>query len=143
MKRDIISTLKKIPLLLCTFAVLSAPGCAVFHVYQTGGPEGREAGNQPATEWQSKNLNSFGWNLRTQDYVAEKCTLSNGTRLGIEELKVETNAGNTLASVATLGFWTRLKVSYRCAKPKPITGTLAPSNSTTPAPTNQPAVEAN
>lgn len=100
---------------------LMSSGCATYHVYQIGGEGGRERGNTPGTEWKGKTLNSFAWGLVRQDLPVDNCQMVNGERFNIEEVKVESKAIHTIASIVTLGFWMPLEVSYRCAKPKPIT----------------------
>lgn len=99
-------------------------GCATYHVYQVGGPGGLEQGNQPMTEWESRNLNSFFWGLIRQDLPVENCALGDGTRTGIEEVKIEYQIQHTLASIVTLGIWRPMKVSWRCAKPQAAGGVL-------------------
>ena len=103
---------------------MSTSGCYTYHVYQAGGPEGREQGNQPSTEWESETLHALFWGAVRQDLPVENCRLGDGTHLGIEEVKIETNFGYVLASVLTLGIWVPLQVSWRCAKPRVPTGTL-------------------
>lgn len=100
--------------LACT---LPATGCYTYHVYQTGGPGGRELGNQPGTEWKHQTLHAFAWGLVRQDLPVDNCQLVNGQRTGIEEIKVETNLGYVLISGITFGLWVPLEVSWRCAKP--------------------------
>ena len=104
-------------------AVLASSGCA-YHVYQVGGTRQREQGNQPSTEWKKKRLNSFFWGGVRQDLAVDDCQSADGTRFGIEEVKVETGFTYVLASSLTLGFWIPLKVGYRCAKPPVTTGRL-------------------
>ena len=103
---------------------LSGSACYTYHVYQVGGPGGRELGNQPSTEWQGKTLHAFGWGLVRQDLPVDNCQLASGQRFGIEEVKVGTNIGYLLASAITLGLWVPLEVSWRCAKPAAPTGLL-------------------
>src|SRR5206468_10062337 len=79
--------------LLCS---LSTTGCYTYHAYQTGGTQGREQGNQPATESTHTTRNALAWGLVRQDIVVTNCCLGNGQRLGIEEVKVETNFGYIL-----------------------------------------------
>ena len=98
--------------------ILSNYSCSTVHVYQAGGPQGREAGNQPATEWKSKPINTFLWGAIRQDVRVENCVLGDGSRLNIEEMKVEKNFGRMVATVLTLGIWEPVKISWRCAKPK-------------------------
>jgi len=99
---------------------LSLNGCATIHVYQAGGPGGRHQGNQPATEWESKRTNTFLWGAIRQDVIIENCVLGDGSRLHIEEIKIEKKFGFILANVLTLGIWEPSKISWRCAKPKQI-----------------------
>lgn len=114
---------KKIAILtiVASLSMLSS-GCATYHVYQIGGE--REIGNTPGTEWKGKTLNSFAWGLVRQDLPVDNCQLVNGERFNIEEVKIESKFPHTLASIVTLGFWMPLEVTYRCAKPEPITGVL-------------------
>ena len=103
---------------------LSTSGCYTYHVYQIGGTEGRELGNQPGTEWRHKTLHAFAWGAVRQDLPVDNCRLANGQRLGIDEVKVDTNVAYLLASTVTLGIWVPLKVSWRCAKPPVPTGVI-------------------
>ena len=93
-------------------------GCTTIHAYQTGGPNGRELGNQPGTEWKTQKSNTFLWGAIRQDVKIENCSLGDGTRINIEEFKMEKNFGSIVATVLTLGIWEPVKVSWRCAKPK-------------------------
>jgi hypothetical protein len=109
---------RKAPLLFILTAILfTLSNCAVTHVYQAGGPGGREMGNQPGTEWESDRSQVFLWGAIRDDVRIENCTLGDGTRLNIEEVKVEKNLGYQLAAILTLGIWQPAKVSWRCAKP--------------------------
>jgi hypothetical protein len=108
-------------LLLCA---LAAAGCNRYHVYQVGGTRQREQGNQPSTEWKHKTLHSFLWGFIRQDLPVADCQMVDGSRFGIEEIKVETNFGGILASTVSLGIWSPVKVSWRCARPPVVGGTL-------------------
>lgn len=99
-------------------------GCYTYHVHQAGGPEGRELGNQPSTEWQGRTLHAFAWGAVRQDLPVENCRLGSGQHLGIEEVRIDTNLAYLAASVATLGLWVPLRVSWRCARPPVPGGTL-------------------
>ena len=99
-------------------------GRSTLHVFLVGGRAGRERGNQPMTEWQSKTLQSLFWGIIRQDLPVENCRLKDGTRTGIEEIKIDRTLGHRLALVLTLGFWAPLKISWRCAKPPGPRGTL-------------------
>lgn len=110
---------KKALLAIMLFALaLTDYSCSTIHVYQAGGRQGREAGNQPATEWESKPSNTFFWGAVRQDVRIENCVLGDGSRLNIEEIKVEKNLGRIIATVLTFGIWEPVKISWRCAKPK-------------------------
>jgi len=99
--------------------------CYTYHAYQIGGPEGRELGNQPATEWKDKTLHAFAWGLVRQDLPVDQCRqLSPDGKGGFEEVRIQTNALYLVVSIATLGIWVPLKVGYRCAKPASPGGVL-------------------
>lgn len=123
---------RPVPATPCTLAALvfilasavPTSGCYTYHVYQVGGAAGRELGNQPGTEWRNETLHAFAWGAVRQDLPVDNCQLGDGQRFGIEEVKVDTNLGYLLVSVATLGIWVPLEVSWRCAKPPGPTGTL-------------------
>lgn len=106
-----------IAIILMAFAFTN-DSCSTVHVYQVGGPQGREAGNQPGTEWESKPSNTFLWGGIRQDVRIENCVLGDGSRLNIEEIKIEKNFGQIVATVLTLGLWEPMKIRWRCAKPK-------------------------
>jgi hypothetical protein len=117
-------TCRLFPAVLAVAAVLSSSACQTYHVYQTGGPRQREQGNQPSTEWKHKTLHAFFWGIWRQDLPVDNCQLADGTRFGIEEVKVQTGVGYLLGSLATLGIWVPLKIGYRCARPPVQAGTL-------------------
>lgn len=110
--------------LLVLLCLGTIEGCATYRVYQVGGTEERELGNQPMTEWESRTLNTFLWGAVRQDLPVDNCALIDGTRTGIEEIKVEMNLGHRLATIFTLGIWQPVKISWRCAKPEGIRDTL-------------------
>lgn len=114
--------LAALPLGLALF--LPSTGCYTYHAYQTGGAGGRELGNQPATEWKHKTLHALAWGAVRQDLPIDDCQLVDSQRVGIEEIKLETNFGYVLASTMTLGIWVPLEVSWRCARPLVPTGNL-------------------
>lgn len=97
-------------IVLCCFLLL--PGCSTIHVYQAGDM----AGNQPATEWESKRVNTFLWGAIRQDVIVENCRVGDD-RIHMEEIKVEKNFGSIVATVLTLGLWEPSKISWKCAKP--------------------------
>jgi hypothetical protein len=107
---------------LCwAFWVSLLTGCATYHVFQTGG-----GGNLPLTEWKTKTLHSLAWGAFRQDLPVDNCKLGNGTRTGIEEVRVRANFGATLAAVLTLGFWRPFQFGWRCARPAGLRGVLEP-----------------
>ncbi|MBK8448585.1 MAG: hypothetical protein IPL42_00600 [Saprospiraceae bacterium] len=69
--------------------VFTSKSCTTIHAYQIGGPHGRELGNQPSTEWKSQKQNTYLWGAIRQDVKIENCALADGTRLNIEEFKIE------------------------------------------------------
>ena len=108
--------------LLLTYA---STGCATYHVYQRGGTGGYDEGSQPGTQWsEKKRLDALFWGLVREDYIVDQCTLPDGTRVGFDEVQIETNLGYILATVVTLGIWVPIDVSYRCAKPPGPSGSL-------------------
>lgn len=111
-------------LLALSPSVFGLGGCYTYHVYQYGGPDHREMGNQPGTEWQHARLNSWLWGFVRQDLPIENARFVDGRSLGIEELRVDTNFGYALISVLSLGIWVPVDVSWRCAKPPVSSATL-------------------
>ena len=97
---------------------------ATYHIYQDLGPGDSQPQNMPATEWRSKNLNSFFWGLIRQDLPVTNCRLANGQRLGIEQIRVGRNLLQVLVTFLTLGIWAPTRVSWRCSRPPSQTGTL-------------------
>jgi len=114
----------RINIYIFLFLLLMLPGCSTIHMYQTGGTMGREGGNQPGTEWNSETKNNFLWGAIRQDLVVENCSLGDGTRINIEEVKIEKKLPHILASIVSIGLWEPVKISWRCAKPKVVTDTL-------------------
>jgi hypothetical protein len=77
----------------------------------------------PADEWHSRTIHSYAWGLvnKPQMALAHECEDSNA----IDQLRVSTNLGTTLATVLTLGIWSPLKVEYKCAKRRQPPGTIS------------------
>ncbi len=108
---------RRFVLLLVLVCAWSGTACGyTFHVYQIGGPEHREQGNQPMTEWRRKTLHSFLWGAVRQDLPIDNCTLGDGSRTGIEEVKVSTSLAFASATIVTLGIWSPVNVAWRCAR---------------------------
>lgn len=97
--------------------VLVAQSCTTVHVYQIGGPGGRALAGQPSTEWKSDISNTFIYGAIRDDVAVDNCILGDGTRIHIEEIKVEKNIWRIGLYVITLGLWDSSKISWRCAKP--------------------------
>jgi hypothetical protein len=89
---------------------------STLHIYQVGGNAEREQGNQPMNEWESRTVQSFFWGFVRQDLAIANSRLGDGTRTGIEELKLEWTTLQRLAVICTLGFWSPMTVSWRGAK---------------------------
>jgi hypothetical protein len=102
---------------LLLLIIFSAQSCTTVHVYQTGGPGGREMGNAPSTEWKSDVSNTFLYGAIRDDVPIENCALGDGTRINIEEIKIEKNIWRIGLYIVTLGLWDSSKISWRCAKP--------------------------
>jgi hypothetical protein len=111
-----------LPLLL---TLLILPGCYTYHMYQVGGVEGREGGNQPGTEWRTDTRHALVWGAIRQDVPVDNCRTVAGQRLGIEEINVRHSILSVVATVATLGFWAPLQVRWKCARPAQLIDTLS------------------
>jgi hypothetical protein len=97
---------------------------STYLIYQDGGIGDSQPQNMPGTEWKSRNLNSFFWGLLRQDLPITNCRLSNGQRLGIEQITVGRSVLQVLATFLTLGIWAPARVSWRCCRPPVQSGTL-------------------
>jgi hypothetical protein len=124
-KSKVTSKYQAICALSSLLLVYGSTGCATYHVYERGGKGGLELGSQPGTQWsEKKRLDALFWGFVREDYIVDQCTLPDGTRVGFDEVQIETNPGYVLATVLTLGIWIPLDVSYRCAKPPGLSGSL-------------------
>ena len=97
---------------------------STLHVYQDLGPADSQPQNMPGTEWKIRNLNIFLWGLVRQDLPVTNCRLSNGQRLGIEEIRIGRSDWQMIATVLTLGLWSPTQISWRCCRPTSQSGTL-------------------
>lgn len=94
----------RLPVLLLVLILLPVQaGC--YH-YRVIVPE-----PDPATEYERRTVHALFWGLLQTDVPASDC-LSNA----MDEVRVTTNFGYLVASVATLGIWVPLDVQWRCAK---------------------------
>jgi Bor protein len=97
---------------------------ATLHVYQDLGLGDSQPQNMPGTEWKTRKLNSFLWGLVRQDLPITNCRLSNGQRLGIEEVRIRRTRWQMLATALTLGIWSQMQISWRCCRPPSPSGRL-------------------
>jgi hypothetical protein len=97
---------------------------STYEIYQDGGIGDSQPQNMPGTEWQSKTLRSFAWGLWRQDLPITNTRLSNGQRLGIEQVRVEQTLKQMLITIVTLGLIAPVTVSWRGCRPVPQTGIL-------------------
>lgn len=97
---------------------------ATYLVYQDGGIGDSQPQNMPGTEWKSATLKSFAWGLWRQDLPVTNCRLSNGQRLGIEEIRFGRTLPQMLITFVTLGFVAPARVSWRCCRPPSQSGIL-------------------
>lgn len=93
-------------------------------IYQDGGLADSQPQNMPGNELQTRWLHSIAWGLKRQDLPITNCRLSNGQRLGIEELRVGRTLPQLLITVLSLGFWAPITVSWRCCRPPIQSGNL-------------------
>lgn len=89
-------------LLACLVLPLQA-GCYHYRVVVPG-PD-------PATDYERRTVHALFWGLLQEDTPATDC-LSNA----LDEVRVTTNLGYLAVSVASLGIWVPMQVSWRCAK---------------------------
>lgn len=107
-----------------TIGKTSDSAIATYEIYQDGGIGDSQPQNMPGTEWQSKTLRSFAWGLWREDLPITNTRLSNGQRLGIEQVRVVQTLPQLLVSIVTLGIVVSVTVSWRGARPLPQTGIL-------------------
>jgi hypothetical protein len=95
-----------------------------YEIYQDGGVCDSQPQNMPGMEWHSKTRRSFGWGLWREDLPITNTRLSNGQRLGIEQVRVEQTLAQMLTTILTLGLFAPVTVSWRASRPLPQTGLL-------------------
>lgn len=93
-------------------------------IYQDGGVFDSQPQNMPGTELEAKQLNSLAWGFWRQDLPITNTRLSNGQRLGIEELRIGRTLPQMLITLLTLGFWSPITVSWRGCRPPIQSGIL-------------------
>ncbi|MCC5905431.1 MAG: hypothetical protein JJU13_04450 [Balneolaceae bacterium] len=75
---------------------------------------------EPATEYEKRTVHSLFWGLmQARDISADDC-LSNA----LDEVRITTNLGYSIVSVATLGIWMPMDMRWRCAKEPLIDGEI-------------------
>ena len=98
--------------------LLALPGCAQYHLTIPSSDPNQPEGQ--ASEYQTETMNAYAWGLMLDPQVvgADKCTD------GINDVFVDRNFGQDLASVVTLGLWMPAEVRYRCKAPETRGGVL-------------------
>ncbi|WP_461131323.1 Bor/Iss family lipoprotein [Spirosoma aerophilum] len=76
----------------------------------------------PSTGYQKKTAHSFFWGLVQKNVIATNCDSLNLKSL--DEVRMTTNFGYSLITVATLGIWSPVRVEWKCPKPCPREGEL-------------------
>ncbi|TVQ02063.1 MAG: hypothetical protein EA359_12665 [Balneolaceae bacterium] len=67
---------------------------------------------EPATDYEKRTVHSLFWGLmQARDISADDC-LSNA----LDEIRITTNLGYSVISVATVGIWMPMDLRWRCAK---------------------------
>lgn len=97
---------------------------STYLIYQDGGFGDSQPQNMPGTEWESRTLYSYAWGLWRQDLPVRNTRLSNGQRLGIEELRIGRTLPQMLITLITLGAVAPLSVSWRGCRPPVQSGIL-------------------
>ncbi len=73
---------------------------------------------QAGTEVTTVNANSFFWGLLQSPKEGIKTPICDSLDInGMSVVRVRTNLGYALITVATLGIWCPMKIDYRCSKP--------------------------
>lgn len=67
---------------------------------------------------------SLFWGLVNKPQVVHTPNCDTIGSLGVAEVKIKTNFGYALATIATLGIYCPVKVIYKCGKPCPQTDEL-------------------
>lgn len=95
-------------MLLIAVALLLLGGQGCYHYRVT-------TDDRPATEYEKKTVHNLLWGLLTQDAPAADC-VGEGKSNGLSEVRISTNLGYLIISVATVGIWVPLDVEWRCAR---------------------------
>ena len=68
-----------------------------------------------------QTIHTLGWGLVAQNAVANNCADSNA----MDEVRVSSNLGYNVLTVATLGFWSPTTVEWKCSSPKGSSGSAS------------------
>lgn len=71
----------------------------------------------PTTGYQKKTAHSFFWGLVQKNVIATNCDSLNLKSL--DEVRVTSNFGYSVITVATLGIWSPIQFEWKCPKPCP------------------------
>jgi hypothetical protein len=80
---------------------------------------------QAGSEVTTVNANSYLWGLLQSPkggILTPRCDSLDAN--GVSVVRIRTNIGYALITVATLGIWCPMKIEYRCSKPCQIQGHL-------------------
>jgi hypothetical protein len=85
----------------------------------------------PGTEYQRKTVHSYFWGAVQKrdngiDVVTANCDAVKINK--IDEVRVTTNIGYALITVATLGIWCPMQIEWKCAKPCTTVGEIGGTN---------------
>jgi hypothetical protein len=76
---------------------------------------------EAATRSGRQTIHTLGWGLVAKNAVANNCADSNA----MDEVRVSSNLGYNILTVASLGFWSPTTVEWKCSMPQ---GQSAPPN---------------
>jgi hypothetical protein len=69
-----------------------------------------------SADYTNKTVDQFFWGLLQKDVTAGPQLCASNA---LQEVRVTTNFGYALLTIATLGIWSRIEVQYKCAKEPP------------------------
>ncbi|WP_240625528.1 Bor family protein [Spirosoma pollinicola] len=76
----------------------------------------------PSTGYQKKTAHAFFWGLVQKNVIATNCDSLNLKSL--DEVRITSNFGYSVITVATLGIWSPVQIEWKCPKPCPHEGEL-------------------
>lgn len=102
--------------LVSATALLFCSACYHYRAVPAQPISEEEPGGAPAlaTEYESETVWALAWGL-----VQNRPNIDNCEGQGLAEVRVTTNLGYTLLTIATLGFASPARVEWRCAKATP------------------------